>query len=131
MGQDGEYVYWEQDGTAFKLFPTDAVLSRAVSRAVQEVTGRTAIPAGPISSDGYSFLRAGVRVTTLGTFDHRLGVRGFHQFSDNLGRVKMSRLPEGVDILARFIQNEDNREDTTHTESIQVAHMSDISRNRV
>ncbi len=111
MGQDGEYITWERDGTALRLFPTDATLNRAVIRAVQEVTGRAAIPAGPISSDGYSFLRAGIRVTTLGTFDRRLGVRGFHQSSDNLGRVKLTRLPEGVDILARFIQDEDTLEE--------------------
>ncbi len=110
MGQDGEYVYWERDGTALKLLPTDSTLNQAVSRAVQEVTGKEAIPAGPISSDGYSFLRAGIRVTTLGTLDRRLGARGFHMHSDNLGRVKMTRLLEGVEILARFILDEDAKE---------------------
>jgi hypothetical protein len=107
MGQDGEYVYWERDGTAFKSFPTDEKLNQAVSRAVEAVTGSTAVPAGPVSSDGYSFLRAGIPVTTLGSYDHRLQERGFHLPSDNLGRVKMTRLPEGVAILARFIQEED------------------------
>ena len=105
MAQDGEYVYWEQDGMSLKLFPTDAALNKAVVQAVEKVTGKPAQPAGPINSDGYSFLRAKVPVTTLGTYDHTLESRGFHLPSDNLDRVKMERLVEGVEILAKFIRD--------------------------
>jgi hypothetical protein len=103
MAQDGEYVFWEQDGTSLKLFSTDAVLNQVISKSVEQVTGHPARPAGPINSDGYSFIRAKIPVTTLGTYDKKLESRGLHLPSDNLDRVKMERLPEAVDILANFI----------------------------
>lgn len=105
MGQDGDYVFWEQDGMSLKLFPTDAALNRSAAAAVEKVTGKPAQAAGPINSDGYSFLRAKVPVTTLGTYDRQLASRGFHLPSDNLARVKMERLPEGVEVLAQFIRD--------------------------
>ncbi len=110
MAQDGEYVYWELDGTSFKLYPTDAALNQAVSAAVAGITGAPASPAGPINSDGYSFLRSGLPATTLGTYDRQLGSHGLHLPSDNLERVQMSRLPEGVEILKLFIRNYDQGE---------------------
>jgi hypothetical protein len=105
MAQDGDYVFWEQDGMSLKLFPTDATLNQAVSDAVERITGKPAQAAGPINSDGYSFLRAKVPVTTLGTYDRKLALRGFHLPSDNLNRVKMACLPEGVEILAQFLRD--------------------------
>ena len=39
MAQNGDYVYWEQDGTVFKLLPTDSALNRAIGAAVARVTG--------------------------------------------------------------------------------------------
>jgi hypothetical protein len=103
MAQDGDYVFWEQDGYSLKLFPTDPMLNQAISKAVAQVTGHPAQPAGPINSDGYSFIRAKVPVTILGTYDKKLESRGLHLPSDNLDRVKMERIPEAVDILANFI----------------------------
>jgi hypothetical protein len=104
MAQDGDYVFWEQDGMSLKLFPTDTRLNQAVSEAVAKVTGKPAQPAGPINSDGYSFIRANIPVTTLGTYDSKLQERGFHLPSDNLSRVKMAKLLEGVEILEQFIR---------------------------
>lgn len=109
MAQDGDYVYWEQDGMALKLFPTDKVLNQAVSSAVASVTGKPAVPAGPINSDGYSFIRAKIPLAVLGTYDSNMESRGFHLPSDNLSRVKMSRLAEGVDILVEFIKRQDGK----------------------
>lgn len=108
MAQDGDYVYWEQDGTSFKLLPTDPALNQAISASVARITGQPARPAGPLNSDGYSFMRAHIPVTTLGTYDTRLQSRGFHLPSDNLARVKMERLPEAVNILADFIATIDS-----------------------
>jgi hypothetical protein len=71
------------------------------------VTGRPAQPAGPINSDGYSFLRAGIPAAVLGTYHSNWVDRGFHLPSDNLERVVMARLPEGVEILAQFVQRLD------------------------
>lgn len=105
MAQDGDYVFWEQDGMSLKLFPTDARLNHAVSITVEKVTGKLARAAGPINSDGYSFLRARIPVAVLGTFDRQQGERGFHLPTDNLDRVKMNRLVEGVEILAQFIRD--------------------------
>jgi len=45
----------------------------------------------------------GIPTAILGTYDKTMQDRGFHQPSDNLGRVVMSRLPEGVEILKKFI----------------------------
>ena len=75
MAQDGDYVYWEQDGTALKLFPTSEPLNQAISASVETVTGKPAQPAGPINSDGYAFIRAKIPVTTLGTYDRELQTR--------------------------------------------------------
>ncbi len=105
MAQDGEYVFWEQDGMSLKLFRTDLRLNLAISEAVEKVTGNPARPAGPINSDGYSFMRARVPVATLGTYDCELRESGLHLPSDNLSRVKMTKLVEGVEILAQFIRS--------------------------
>jgi hypothetical protein len=51
---------------------------------------------------GYSLIRAGGPVTTLGTLNHRLGQRGFRLPSDNPSRVDLTRLPLDVYGLAEF-----------------------------
>ncbi len=102
MAQDGDYVVWEQDGSVFHLQPTDARLNRAAAACVVAVTGHAVRPGGPVTSDGASFLQAGVPAATLGTYDRRLQERGFHLASDNLERVLMGRLLEGVEIIWRF-----------------------------
>ena len=107
MAQDGEYVFWEQDGTSLKLVPTAAVINEQLSAIINQLTGSPAHPAGPINSDGYSFLRCGIPATTLGTYDRRLKDRGFHSIHDNLQRVQMNRLPEAVEILTEFIRGFD------------------------
>ncbi|MEW5870341.1 MAG: M28 family peptidase [Chloroflexota bacterium] len=107
MAQSGPYVYWEQDGTAFKLVPTAPNVNQKVVQAVRDVTGVDPQPAGPVSSDGYSFLRAGIPTAVLGTYDTDLQDRGFHLPSDNLDRLVISRLPEGVEILTQFIASLD------------------------
>ena len=104
MAQDGGYVYWEQDGTSFGLTPTSHQVSQAIADAVKQATGRLAQPAGPVNSDGFSFISAGVPTGVLGTFDSHLKETGFHRPTDNLGRIVMSRLPEGVEILSHFIR---------------------------
>jgi hypothetical protein len=108
MAQDGSYVYWEQDGTSLKLVPTSPQLNQTLAETVAEVCGAPAIPAGPVNSDGYSFLRVGVPAATLGTYDTKWVDRGFHSPADNLGRVVMERLPEAVEILARLVYKYDS-----------------------
>ena len=103
MAQDGEYVFWEQDGTSLKLVPTSPEVNHKLAQAVVETTGKPAKPAGPVNSDGYSFLRAGMPTAVLGTYDQALKDRGFHLPSDNLGRVVLERLPEAERILVHFI----------------------------
>jgi hypothetical protein len=109
MAQNGDYVYWEQDGTSLKLVPASAEVNHRIVEAVAEVTGTPARPAGPVNSDGYSFLRAGIPATTLGTYDRVLVDRGFHLPTDNLNRVVMERLPEAVEILTRFVRQYDQQ----------------------
>ena len=55
-------------------------------------------------------MRANLPVTTLGTYDSKLQSRGLHLPSDNLSRVQMVRLPEGVEIVAQFIRSVDRGE---------------------
>jgi hypothetical protein len=108
MAQDGDYVFWEKDGSSLRLIPTSDKVNQAISNSVKRITGAPAVPAGPVNSDGYSFLRAEIPTTVLGTYDKRLRDRGFHQPTDNINRVVMERLPEGVEILLDFIQKFDH-----------------------
>lgn len=103
MAQDGDYIYWEKDGNTFRLLSTAKPLNEIYSAAVKKITGASAQPAGPINSDGASFLFAGIPATTIGTLDTRMGETGFHRPTDNPKRVVMERLPEGVEILQVFI----------------------------
>jgi hypothetical protein len=107
MAQDGDYVYWERDGTVFGLRPASRELNFSISEAVTAVTGKPASPAGPITSDGGSFLLAGIPGTTLGTYHSKLIDTGFHRSSDNLTRVVMDRLPEGVEVLSCILRKFD------------------------
>jgi hypothetical protein len=110
MGQNGGYVFWEQDGNAFGLTPTSPQVSALIADAVKQVTDEAAQPVGPVNSDGFSFLSAGIPTGIMGTFDSRLKEAGFHRPTDNLDRVVMARLPEGVDILARILEKYDGEE---------------------
>ena len=112
MAQDGETIYFESDGTVFRLLPTAETLNQDISAAVEEVTGQAPQPFGPVTSDGGSFLMAGIPATTLATVDGRLGVTGFHSPDDNLGRVVFDRLPQWVEILKVFLrQTQHQRKD--------------------
>lgn len=107
MAQDGEYVLWERDGSVFKLESTSAEVNRLAAYAVEAVTGRPPRPGGPVISDAASFLKLGIPATTLGTYHSRLVDAGFHRPSDNLARVMLERLPEGVEILATLLREYD------------------------
>ncbi len=105
MAQDGDYIYWERDGDAFRSLPTTKSLNEMYAAAVEKVTGAPAQPAGLVNSDGGSFLFSGIPAASAGTLDTRLGETGFHRSTDNLGRVVMERLPQGVEILQAFLQS--------------------------
>ena len=105
LAQDGDYVLWEQDGLSLKLWPCSETVIQAASTAVQQVTGQAPRRVGPVNSDGGSFLRRGLPASTLGTYDTRLVDRGFHSPADNLGRVKLERLPEAEEILAALVRD--------------------------
>jgi peptidase M28-like protein len=105
MAQDGDFIYWQEEGNAFHLVPTDARINQAIAEAVERVTGRAAQPAGPINSDGGSFLLAGIPAITIGTLDTRFGETGFHRPTDNLHRVVYERLPQTVEVLATFLSH--------------------------
>ncbi len=103
MGQNGPYVIWEQDGISLKLWPCSPHVMDALACAVSEVSGHPPRRVGPVNSDGGSFLRVGIPAATLGSYDLHWGDRGLHHPSDNLERVVIERLPEGVQILKRFV----------------------------
>lgn len=102
MGQDGPYVLWEHDGNAFRRVPTSPEVNALVRAAVREVTGSAPQVVDLINSDAFSFLSVGLPATVLGTHDRRWGGGGLHRPTDNLNRVAMGRLPEGVEILVRL-----------------------------
>jgi len=104
MAQNGDYIYCEKDGNAFRLLPTTTSLNKKFSAAVEQVTGTIARPASRVNSDGSSFLFAGIPATTIGTLDTQLGETGFHRPTDNLERVVMERMSEGVEILQEFLK---------------------------
>jgi len=104
MGQDGAYIYWEEDGNAFRSLPTSKSINEMYASPVKQVTGAPAQSAGLVNSDGASFLFAGIPATTIGTLDTHLGATGFHRSTDSLERIVMERLPEGVEILQNFIK---------------------------
>ncbi len=103
MAQDGPYVYWQRDGSVFKLQPTSMEINRLLGQAIREITGQPPIPGGPITSDGGSYLTAGIPAADLGTYHSRLIDTGFHSPADNLERVDFARLEEGVRILENVI----------------------------
>jgi hypothetical protein len=103
MAQDSSYVYWERDGSVFKLVPTHPGVNRAIIDSVQEVTGSPPVPGGPVISDGAPFQSAGLPTGVMGTLDSRFGFGGFHRPSDNRDRIVSGRLPEGVEILTRLV----------------------------
>jgi hypothetical protein len=103
MAQNGDYVYWEEEGSVFGLRPTSAEINHQLIQAVEQVTGSSPRPAGPITSDGASFVGAKIPTGVLGTLDRHWDLRGFHRPTDCLERVVLERLPEGVQILQTFI----------------------------
>ncbi len=113
MAQNGDYVFWELDGSVFRLVPTSEDINNAVCNAVSSITGTIARPAGPVNSDGASFLSAGVPTGVIGTYDLHWVDTGFHRPSDNLQRVVMKRLPEGVKILENILQQLDQNQPGT------------------
>jgi hypothetical protein len=107
MSQDGDYVLWEKDGNVFKLSPTSPEINRTLSEVVYNVTMRKPRSGGPIISDGASFLAAGIPTAVLGTYDQIWKDTGFHKPTDCLDRVVFERLPQGVEILKRFLEKQD------------------------
>ena len=110
MAQNGKYVYWEQDGNSLTLMATTDTANQLIQSSVYEITGYPAEPAGSVNSDGYSFLSRGISTGILGTYDIHWKDTGFHRPSDNLQRVVMERLPQGVDILKTLITKYDQEE---------------------
>ncbi len=104
MAQDGDYVYWELDGSVFKLSPTSEELNRLLQDVIREVAGVTPVPGGPVISDGASFQSQGIPTAIMGTYHSVMRDSGFHRPTDNLSRVDWTRLPEGVDILERILE---------------------------
>jgi len=112
MGQNGRYVYWEKDGDAFRLKPTDSRLVTIFQKAVAESTGEAPYPVGPVNSDGSSFLFAGIPTIVIGSLDKIYKADGLHRPSDNLSRVQIDRLPQVVDLLKMFIKMFDEQDRT-------------------
>jgi hypothetical protein len=111
MAQDGEYVFWERDGSIFNLQPTSKDVNQLLKKVVSEVAGVEPVPGGPVISDGASFLSQGVPTGVLGTYHSVMKNSGFHRPTDNLSRVDWQRLSQGVDILALFLHKYDQGKD--------------------
>jgi hypothetical protein len=107
MAQDGDYVIWEQESNGLRRIATPPGLNQAVAGLVAEVTGRPARFIGPLMSDTFSFLAVGIPASVLGTHHSHMAGGGLHRPTDNLARVVMARLSEGVQILERVLARYD------------------------
>ena len=106
VAQEGDYVYWPEDGVFTNRYPTSAELNRILGEALSRVTGEEI---GPLEasfttiSDSGSFLAAGIPSTTLGNAGSpELGCSFFHSYLDNMERVVPERIDEMVQILKEF-----------------------------
>jgi hypothetical protein len=107
MAQDGDYVIWERESNGLRRIATTPGLNQAVAALVAEVTGRPVRFIGPLMSDTFSFLEAGIPASVLGTYHSHMEGGGLHRPTDNLARVVMARLDEGARILERVLASYD------------------------
>ena len=107
MAQDGDYVIWEYQGNTLRLIPSTSWLNEVVAAAVLDTTGNPVRFVRVLLSDGFFFLSAGIPTTVLGTYHSRMEGGGLHRPTDNLDRVVMQRLPEGVEILSLILSRYD------------------------
>jgi hypothetical protein len=76
---------------------------------VAEVTGDSPRPIPSLMSDGFSFLSAGIPTTVLGTYHSHMEGGALHRPTDNLARVVMPRLREGVEVIVLILERYDYR----------------------
>ena len=107
MAQDGDYVIWEYQGNTMRLIPTTSWFNKAVATAILDITEQQVRFPKVLLSDGFSFLSAGIPTTVLGTYHRRMEGGGLHRPTDNLDRVVMSRLSEGVEVLTLLLRRYD------------------------
>jgi Zn-dependent M28 family amino/carboxypeptidase len=110
MAQDGDYVIWEHESNVLQRIPTTPELNEVISAAVIAVTGKSPQLIELVNSDAFSFLSAGIRTAVLGTYHSQMEGGGLHRPTDNIERVVMARLPEGVQVLTRVLQKYDLKE---------------------
>ena len=112
--QEGDYVYWQEDGVFTTRYPTAGMLNEMLDKATLEVTGQNIKPLEAdftTISDSGSFLAAGIPSTTLGNAGSaELGCSFFHSHLDNMERVVPERIEELVQILKQFTLNFDAAE---------------------
>jgi hypothetical protein len=110
MAQDGDYVIWENESNVLQRIPTTPELNEVISAAVSAVTGKPPRLIELVNSDGFSFLSAGIHTAVLGTYHSQMEGGGLHRPTDNIERVVIARLPEGVEVLARVLHKYDVKE---------------------
>lgn len=108
MGQNGDYVIWNEIGDPFGSFSTDAILNDQLNTIVQKHTGRCVVfyDAAP-GTDTLPFIQTGVPATSFASLDSMLGFGGLHRPADNIGRVAMEKLPETSYIMTNFVKHTD------------------------
>jgi hypothetical protein len=109
MAQDGDYVIWEHESNTLRRIPTTPGLNEAVAVLVAEITGDSPRSIPSLMSDGFSFLSAGIPTTVLGTYHSHMEGGGLHRPTDNLARVVMPRLREGVEVISLILERYDYR----------------------
>jgi hypothetical protein len=106
VAQEGDYVFWPEDGVFTNRYPTSEKLNQMLGQALLRVTGEEIGPLGATFttiSDSGSFLAVGIPSTTLGNAGSpELGCAFFHSHLDNLERVVPERIGEMVQILKEF-----------------------------
>lgn len=110
MAQDGDYVIWEHESNVWRRIPTTPELNEGISAAVMAVTGKLPRFIELINSDGFSFRSAGIPTAVLGTYHSQMEGGGLHRPTDNMERVVMARLPEGLEVLTLLLHKYDVKE---------------------
>lgn len=109
MGQNGDYVVWEQIGSSLQAFPADADLNTLVKQIIaDEIKAEVHVHSGPIGTDSLPFLAKGLSATTIGSLDKQVGFDGLHSPQDNLKRIAFEKLPEGAAFLHTLLHKLDS-----------------------
>jgi len=125
--QEGDYVFWKEDGNYLRRLATSPRLNDALGETVLNITGKEMLPlsSGLTGfSDSGSFLLAGIPSTTFSNSGcEELGTGYFHSSLDNRERIVEERIQEAVTILRETLVLMETAGYNPHSSSIIGFHL--------